>query len=399
MWHTYCLKILKEPKILKMRRLKRFINLILSITGYTYLFFFLINVTIGFLPVRFIDPPPNGRGAMLETYIRKQMQFADTKGVIHFQFKDGPSQFVSTETDMSEDTLFLLGSISKQITGLMILKLVQQGKLSLTDTPCMHLKIRFKDNCADPKSWGNTSSIHELLNHKSGISRNGPNKLLSFGFALLHLISSRDLSFSQKNYLLKQTLQMEGDTNSSFLYSNHGYFILSRIIESNTGVSFGTASKNLVFDPIKMDHSLCIDENTHEDDLRAAYPRTHKFGIGRLNFPYRIGSLTHTESLGGGSCLSTVNDLLKLIDFLKHNQTEHWLAPIFDTKVDDYALGWMHKSNHFWHYGANLGAYTQVSWSPTTNAHMIYLSPMDPMDSISEFWVNALSELENTLYE
>jgi len=107
------------------------------------------------------------------------------------------------------NTIFDIGSLTKQFTASAILKLEMQGKLSASDTI-----TKYFQNVTIDKS---TITIHDLLRHQSGLQNNIGGDYDS--------ISETDFL----NTLMKSPLRFKTGTN--FSYSNVGYSLLALIIE------------------------------------------------------------------------------------------------------------------------------------------------------------------------
>lgn len=115
------------------------------------------------------------------------------------------------------DTVFDIGSITKQFTAAAILKLQQQSKLQLTDT----LGQFFPEAGADKKPI----TLHQLLTHSSGLVNN---------------LSGGDYSKVSRNTFIKRLFSSKLDTppGTAFSYSNAGYALLGLVIERVSGQSY-----------------------------------------------------------------------------------------------------------------------------------------------------------------
>ncbi len=122
------------------------------------------------------------------------------------------------------DTKHRLGSITKQFTAMLIMQLVEQGKLKL-DVP---ISTYLPDY---PKKKGDVITLHHLLTHSSGT----PNMTSFPGF--FKDISRNAYSPVQLvNLFADSTLQFK--PGERFDYSNSGYILLGYIIEKVTGKSY-----------------------------------------------------------------------------------------------------------------------------------------------------------------
>ena len=139
------------------------------------------------------------------------------------------------------DTKFPIGSITKQFTAMLIMQLVEEGKIKLEGKV-----IDYLDNYR--KDTGEKISIHHLLSHTSGLAnwnglpnfaedqKNGPFSVEQH----IKLFCSGDLTF---------------EPGTRFNYSNPGYCILGAIIEKVTGKTFEQCLKDRIFDPLNMKNS------------------------------------------------------------------------------------------------------------------------------------------------
>ena len=185
------------------------------------------------------------------------------------------------------DTKFRLGSVTKAFTAMLVLQLVQQGKLKL------HGKIT--DYLPDyPRRQGNRVSIHQLLTHTSGIPDYGESP------------NYRDLS---RNPFTPELLirlfadsALQFEPGSKFCYSNSGYFLLGMIIERVTGKPYEQVLQENILNPLDMVNS----GYDHWDTILKKRARGYqKKAILYVNAPYLDMSLPYSA----GSLFSTVEDL------------------------------------------------------------------------------------------
>jgi N-acyl-D-amino-acid deacylase len=137
-------------------------------------------------------------------------------------------------------TRFRLGSLSKPITAVAILKLVEEGRLRLDDKilPLLGDLAPPADTIRDPRVHAIT--IRHLLHHTGGFDRDAsgdPVFMPRAGHALARLRAKPPPTCQ---VVLRVVLedQLDFDPGSRFAYSNLGYCILGRIIERITGMSY-----------------------------------------------------------------------------------------------------------------------------------------------------------------
>jgi CubicO group peptidase (beta-lactamase class C family) len=219
------------------------------------------------------------------------------------------------------DTRFRLGSITKQFTSMLVLQLVQEGKVKLDGKITDYLPDYRKDT-------GDRVTVHHLLNHTSGIpSYTGmPN--------FLQEVSRNPYKVSDfvKKYA---SGDLEFEPGSKFNYNNSGYFLLGAIVERVTGKTYEQALRERILDPLGMKNTGYDHHDTLIPKRAAGYERTPR---GYVNAPYLDMSLPYAA----GSIYSTVEDLYLWDQAL---YTDKLISPqlkelMFKPGLGNYAYGW-----------------------------------------------------------
>ena len=237
-------------------------------------------------------------------------------------FKKGYG-FANMEWNISNDpeTKFRLGSITKQFTSMLIMQLVENGKIKLDDKLSDHLPYYSKD-------IGEKVTIHHLLTHTSGI----PSYTGLPGF---FQDVSRD-PYEVEEFIKKYCSgDLEFEPGSKYRYNNSGYFLLGAIIEKVTGKTYEQALKENILDPLNM-KSTGYDR--HDPILPKRATGYEKNFDGFTNAPYLDMSLPYSA----GSLYSTVEDLYLWDQAL---YTEKLLSQkskdiMFTPFLSNYAYGW-----------------------------------------------------------
>lgn len=166
--------------------------------------------------------------------------------------------------DASPRNLWRIASISKPVTAVAIMKLVELGDLSLNDKVFGPGSI-LGDNSAysGASSRERMITVNHLLMHLAGSKQwnNEGNDGSSDPMFIL-----KDLS--QQN-LIKEILNTREPSavpGTDFSYSNFGYCILGRVIEKVTGVSYSAWVNQNVLAPMGV-HDMKIAGNTKQDRL------------------------------------------------------------------------------------------------------------------------------------
>ena len=138
---------------------------------------------------------------------------------------------------MTADTVMYAGSLTKILTAIMTLRLVDEDKLSLSDV----VPTLARESSGEK---GDINIFH-LLTHSSGLDREG-----DFGYWY-----SADFpdATALGRYLFSAELRASPGELSR--YSNIGYAALGAVIESTSGENYGDALRTLVLQPLKMTSS------------------------------------------------------------------------------------------------------------------------------------------------
>ncbi|MEP6932092.1 MAG: serine hydrolase, partial [Flavobacterium sp.] len=204
-------------------------------------------------------------------------------------FKKGYGQ-ANMEWDIPNqpDTKFRLGSISKQFTAFLIVKLAEEGKIKL-DAPITTYLPNY------PKGTGEKITVHHLLTHTSGI----PNYTSVPKFLQE---KSREPYTPEEFIKTFENLPLEFTPGEKFKYSNSGYFILGYIIEKVSGKSFEQYLQETILTPLKMANT---GYDHYDIILKKRAAGYEKQGKKFINAPYLDMSIPYAA----GSLYSTVEDL------------------------------------------------------------------------------------------
>jgi CubicO group peptidase (beta-lactamase class C family) len=222
-------------------------------------------------------------------------------------------------------TVFRLGSITKQFTSMAIMMLQERGKLSVSDPICKYL-----EKC--PAAW-QPVTIRHLLTHTSGV----PNytdipdffeKVATAPYTsagLVDIFRDKPLDFAP---------------GEKYNYSNSGYHLLGLIIEKTSGASYARFLNDNIFRPLGM-------KSTGYDDSRALVPNRAsgytQTGDSFVNASYLNMAIPYSA----GSLYSTTEDLLRWDQALytekliSRKSLDEMFTPFKETSPGSgYAYGW-----------------------------------------------------------
>jgi len=217
------------------------------------------------------------------------------------------------------DTVFKIGSVSKQFIATGIMLLVQDGRVALDDKLSKYLE-------GTPSTW-QAITLRHLLTHTSGLVREGP------GFNPYKL--QPDFDVIKTAY----PLPLNFKPGEKYEYCNVGYFILAEVIHKVSGKPWGDFLTERVFVPLGM-------TATRVTSVADIVPNRAD------GYAWNAGKFQNTENWPAvrpsGAFLSTVLDLAKweaalLTDqVLKgSNKTEMWTQVVLnDGRKYPYGFGW-----------------------------------------------------------
>ncbi len=220
------------------------------------------------------------------------------------------------------DTKFRLGSITKQFTATLVMQLVEEGRLTV-ETPLSEALPWYR------KDTGARITIHQLLNHTSGIpSYTGLPDFMSE--------ISRD-PYEVRAFVEKFCSgELEFDPGTRFRYNNSGYFILGAVIEQLRGQPYRDVLKTRIFDPLGMKDSG-YDLGRPLIPKRARAYESSPAGIRNADY------LDMSLPFAAGALYSTVEDLAiwdQAVHERKLLSSATW-DRMFTPGMDNYGYGWV----------------------------------------------------------
>jgi CubicO group peptidase (beta-lactamase class C family) len=224
------------------------------------------------------------------------------------------------EIPCTPDTRFRLGSITKQMTSMVIMQLIEEGRLSVETTLAEALPWYRQDT-------GSQVTIHQLLNHTSGIPSYTTGEFFRehsrTRLALRELVTrhcSGDLAF---------------EPGSAYRYNNSGYVILGAVIEEITGKPYAEVLSERIFEPLGMSATGYDSSEEIIPHRAAGYEPTLD---GYRNASFLDMSLPHAA----GALYSTVEDLARW-DRALYGDTllsEAGKQRMLTPGLEDYGYGW-----------------------------------------------------------
>ena len=229
------------------------------------------------------------------------------------------------------DTVALhVASISKSITAMAVMKLIEAGKLEM-DVPL----TKYFPGFPYPEV-----TVFTLLSQRSGLPK--------YEY-FIEKIEPEPAELSKKyisnhdilNLLIRYKPELARATNTGFMYCNTNYALLALLVEHVTKTSFPEAMQQIVFRPLKMKNTFILQEKDMESAAKSFYQR------GPRVYPYDRLDLIY----GDKNVYTTPRDLLNFSkamfaeNFLREDLKKMIFEPYSNERpgVNNYGLGFRMK--------------------------------------------------------
>ncbi len=266
------------------------------------------------------------------------------------------------------DSIFRIGSLSKQFVAALVMSLQEQGLLSVEDPLSKFFDI--------PEHWEGITLKH-LLTHTAGLKANLPINTDAKQIAAYH--NPEELLESAKSVPLEYNTQLE----RHYHYSNIGYTLLAIVLQKVLGADYPNVlngfAKKLKLSTLAVDHDSIITPFMSQGYVKFPAGDGRQSGIDVLNY------------LGAGDLRAGVQDLSSWVDILLGNQflseksrEEMWTAhtPIPSAIPGEswsYGYGWVVVNSEknrlkIFHNGSLPGFTADLAIWPHENKRVIVLS-------------------------
>jgi CubicO group peptidase (beta-lactamase class C family) len=321
--------------------------------------------------------------------------------------------------------MFRIASISKPITSIAIMKLIESGQLSLSDKAfgpggILNADPYFADaNVTDTRVYNIT--IQNLLEHSAGWNRDlpmppGPVSPYPWGYPHsdpiafpLHVTQTLgEANPVTRRAMIKFSIQKGLDfaPGTGHNYSNIGYLVLGEVIEKKTGLTYENYVKQNIFAPlgiydIRLGKNLLADKQEREGEYINPFTTLSAYGTGQF-VPWQYGGWSIEAMDAHGGWITTSRDLVRLLtavdgfpsrpDILSTATIQTMTAPSA-TNIN-YAKGWsVNAAGTWWHGGSLDGSYSWMVRTDTQfNSQLTWAVILNKRTEASGF-ANAVSNL------
>ena len=223
---------------------------------------------------------------------------------------------LESKRPMQNDAIFRIASMSKPITGVAVMMMVEEGKIRLND-PVSKFLPEFKDSkVAIPRGSGGAFyvipadrelTIRDLLTHTNGLMTGGPGSKAgpprpAEGDTLASYIPRLG------------AVPLDFQPGAEWAYSGYaGPDTLSRIVEMVSGQPYDEYLRTRIFEPLGMKDTFFYPPDDRRPRLVTLY---RKGPNGLETAPNQDGFSLKTYSSGGGGLMSTAEDYLQFAQML-----------------------------------------------------------------------------------
>lgn len=259
-------------------------------------------------PPRFTDPQRRQKLAAaipeIERLFKTWMERLKPPGAVFGVIIDAEPLFIkaagvretANNAPVTPETVFRIASMTKSFTAMAILKLRDEGKLSLEDPVSRY--VPELANLAYPTSDSQVLNIRHLLTHSEGFPEDNP-----WG----------DRQLAQSDKTMREWMQagipFSTSPGTTFEYSNYGFAILGQIVAKASGRSYEDYVRDNILRPLGMNSS------TFE---MSAVPREHIApGYRRVDNAWKPEPILAHGSFGAmGGLWTNAHDLARYVAFL-----------------------------------------------------------------------------------
>jgi CubicO group peptidase (beta-lactamase class C family) len=286
------------------------------------------------------------------------------------------------------DTKFRIGSLTKQFTAVLILQLIDEGKLGLYDKISDHIQEY-------PPEQGQSINVHQLLTHTSGI----PNyttlpRFMSGGV--------RDRQSPEELMAMFADLDLEFEPGTEFRYSNSNYVVLGIIIERITGEPLAEVLKERITDRFD------LDDTGYDNGIDLLDKTASGYEIRVMDYA-RARYVDMSTPYASGAMYSTVEDLFKWDQVLYGDQLfqqpmykDLMFTPYnenygYGWSISDHQIGATGKTTKVIQHGGGLFGFSATFWRMVDDKNTIIL--LDNTATLPQTIAGIAEQIFNILYD
>lgn len=324
----------------------------------------------GLFPVVALAQKPAEVAKKVDAYVMAQIASQRLAGVSVSVVKDNKLVFakgygkanLEVGVPATKDTMYEIGSITKQFTATAVMMLVEERKIGLDDPVSKYYKFA-------PGTW-RKATIRHLLNHTSGVK-----DYTDVGDVVKMFREQHSADELMKTIV---ALPLNFQPGEKWVYCNTNYYLLGLIVESVSGKPLEEFLRSRIFQPAGMSVTCTTDPASIIPNRASGY------GWNATRFR-NYDALNPTAAGGAGFLESNVLDMANWAMALESGKLlkpesfkEVWTAgKLNDGRAFPYGFGWVIDSyrgrKHIWHNGGTTAHRAMISRFPEDKLTVIVL--------------------------
>jgi CubicO group peptidase (beta-lactamase class C family) len=207
---------------------------------------------------------------------------------------------IASNTPVSEDSVFRIGSITKTFTAIAVLQLWEQGLVDL-DAPARDYLRAYR--LIPAKAGHRPATLRQLLTHTAGLPQ------LVYPSRAFTPILGETVRFGQQLPTLAEFyrggLRLVAEPGTTHAYSNHGFATLGQLVEDVSGMPLDRYFRERIFGPLGMADTDLVRSERVRSRLATGYRL-------RSDGPHPVGDWD-VVTVGAGSVYSTTSDMARYV--------------------------------------------------------------------------------------
>lgn len=195
---------------------------------------------------------------------------------------------IKNETQVTTETKFRMGSISKSITSIGLAKLFDNGQIEWSDPVSKYLSY--------PEAPEYTFTIQQLAGHTAGIRH----------YKGFEFFSNKQYSSIEHSLEVFKNDKLLFEPGTNYQYTTYGYSLIGRLMEEVSGKSFNDYMSKDVLSQLGMNHTILEDAGMDETGKATFYGKGGKREAKEVNLSVKWA---------GGGFLSTPTDLVNMVNY------------------------------------------------------------------------------------
>lgn len=202
---------------------------------------------------------------------------------------------LKTQKQATTTSLFRIASMTKSFTAMAIMKLKEEGKLSITDPASKY--VSEMNEWVYPTNDAHPFTVHNLLTMTAGFPEDNPWR-------------DRQLDDTDEEFIdfLKNGVSFSSTPGDGFEYSNLGYAILGLIVTRASGMPYQDYIKKAILQPLDMNNTFWEFSKANADELVHGYRWEDE--------QWKEEPMLHDGAYGAmGGLITSIEDFSKYVAF------------------------------------------------------------------------------------